>query len=498
METRMRIPLSVLGVLLLAAPAAWAQEPVVSTSAQSRNVSLTVYNQGFAIVRERREVALAAGLNRVRYQDVAQQIEPTTVSIQSASVPGGVSVREQNYQYDLIGTAAILEKSVGRTVRFRRMLPNGGVEVVEGTLLSAPPQGVVVRTSDGRLLLNPAGEVEVAEMPGGLISRPSLFWLLQSARGGPQTLDVSYLTQGIGWSADYVAVIDSAESAVDLTGWVTLNNRSGTTYPEAQLQLMAGNVRRVTQMMRRRGEVELEDVMVTAAPAPPQFSEEAFFEYHLYTLDGRTTLANNETKQMTLLTAADAGVQRQLVFDSQRQWGWSAQPGAGYRTEEVRGAIMLQLRNSESNRMGMPLPAGVVRLYKADARGNVQFLGEDRIQHTPRDEMVRLYLGDAFDVVATRRTVSERRLRLDRAGREIADVGNLCRGCRQAWEFTQEIVFRNHKESPADVLLTEHLNGEWTLISQSHPHRRKDAGTLEFELRVPARSEVTVTYTARI
>ncbi|HEX2081564.1 MAG TPA: DUF4139 domain-containing protein [Longimicrobium sp.] len=490
---------SVLALLALASASAWGQEPIVSTSADSRGVSLTVYNQGFAIVRERREVPLAAGMNRVRYQDVAQQIEPATVSIQSATVPGGVSVREQNYQYDLIGTQAILEKSVGRTVRFRRLLPGGGVEVVEGTLLSAPAQGVVVRTSDGRLLLNPAGEVEVAEMPGGLISRPSLFWLLHASRGGAQTLDVSYLTQGIGWSADYVAVIDSAEAAVDLTGWVTLNNRSGTAYPQAQLQLLAGSVRRVTPMIRRQGEIALEDVMVAAAGAgTPQFAEEAFFEYHLYTLDGRTTLANNETKQMTLLTAADAGVQRQLVFDSRRHWGWYAQPGAGYRTEEVRGAIMLQLRNTRSNGMGMPLPAGIVRLYKADARGNLQFLGEDRIQHTPRDEMVRLYLGDAFDVLATRRTVSERRLRLDRQGREVPDEGNLCRGCRHAWEFTQEIVVRNHKDTPADVLLTEHLGSQWQLVAQSHAHRRTDASTLEFELRVPAGTEVTVTYTARI
>jgi len=495
----MRIPLSVLTALVLAAPPAWTQEPVVSTSAESRGVSLTVYNQGFAIVRERREVALAAGMNRVRYQDVAQQIEPATVSIQSASVPGGVSVREQNYQYDLIGTAAILEKSVGRTVRLRRVLPDGRVEVVEGTLLSAPAQGMVIRTSDGRLLLNPAGEVEVAEMPGGLISRPSLFWLLESARAGAQTLDVSYLTQGIGWSADYVAVIDSAESAVDLTGWVTLNNRSGTTYPEAQLQLLAGSVRRVAPGMLRRGEaVALEDVVVTAAPAPPAFSQEAFFEYHLYTLAGRTTLANNETKQMTLLTADGAAVRRQLVFDSRRAWGWYAQPGAGYRTEEVRGAIMLQLRNSESNRMGMPLPAGVVRLYKADGRGNLQFLGEDQIQHTPRDEMVRLYLGDAFDVVATRRTVSERQLRLNRDGREIADEGGMCRGCRHAWELSQEITIRNHKQTPADVLLTEHLGSQWELVAQSHPHRRTDASTLEFELRVPTGAEVVVTYTARI
>ena len=495
----MRTSLSVLAVLLFAAPPARAQEPVVSTSAESRGVSLTVYNQGFAIVRERREIPLAAGLNRVRYQDVAALIEAPTVSIQSATLPGGVSVREQNYQYDLIGTNAILEKSVGRTVRFRRTMPDGRVEVVEGTLLSAPSQGMVVRTSEGRLLLNPHGEVEVAEMPGGLISRPSLFWLLQSARSGPQTLEVSYLTQGLRWSADYVAVVDSAETAVDLTGWVTLDNRSGTAYPEAQLQLLAGSVRRVTPAVMGRQAIALEDVVVTGAAAgAPQFAQEAFFEYHLYTLDGRTTLANNETKQMTLLTAADAGVRRQLVFDSRRAWGWIAQPGAGFRTNEVRGAIMLELRNARENGMGMPLPAGIVRLYKADARGNLQFLGEDRIDHTPRDEMVRLYVGDAFDVVATRRTVSERRLRLDRRGGEIEIVGPLCRTCRDAWEFTQEIVIRNHKDTPADVLVTDHLGNQWELVSQSHPHRRTDASTLEFELRVPANSEVTVTYTARI
>jgi hypothetical protein len=495
----MRASLSVLALLLFAAPAADAQEPVVSTSAASRGVSLTVYNQGFAIVRERRELALAAGLNRVRYQDVAQLIEPQTVSIQSATAPGGVAVREQNYQYDLIGTQAILEKSVGRTVRFRRVLPGGGVEVVEGTLLSAPSQGMVVRTTDGRLLLNPQGEVEVAEMPGGLISRPSLFWLLQADRAGAQTLDVSYLTQGLAWSADYVAVIDSAERSVDLTGWVTLRNQSGTAYPEAQLQLLAGNVRRITPMLQARqaGQIALEDIVVTAAGAP-QFVEEAFFEYHLYTLDGRTTLANNETKQMTLLTAADAGVRRHIVFDSQRAWGWYAQPGAGFRTEDVRGAIVLELPNERANGMGMPLPAGIVRLYKADGRGNLQFLGEDRVDHTPREEMVRLYVGDAFDVVGTRRTVSERELRLDPNGREIEDVGPLCRRCRRAWEVRQEIVIRNRKETNADVLITEHLGTRWELVAQSHPHRRTDASTLEFELRVPAGGEVTVAYTARI
>lgn len=495
----MRPASSVLCALLLAAPAAGAQAPVVSTAAESRGVSLTVYNQGFAIVRERREIALAAGLNRVRYEDVAQKIQPPTVSIQSLTAPGGVSVREQNYQYDLVSHAAILEKSVGRTIRLRRPRGEQGDEVIEGVLLSAPPNGTVIRTSDGRLLLNPWGEMEVTEMPAGLISRPSLFWLLQAQRPGPQTLEVSYLTQGLGWSADYVAVIDSAERAVDLTGWVTLNNQSGTPYPEAQLQLLAGDVRVVTPQLQARasGALLLEDIVVTGTGGPA-FAEESFFEYHLYTLDGRTTLANNETKQMTLLSAADAPVRRQLVFDSRRSWGWSAQPGAGYRTEPVRGAIMLELPNERASGMGIPLPAGIVRLYKADGRGNLQFLGEDRIQHTPRDEMVRLNVGQAFDVLATRRMVEERRVRLDRDGREIPRQGPMCRRCRDAWEFEQEIVVRNHKDTPAEVLITEHLGSVFEVVSSSHAPRRTDAGTIEFAVTVPADGEVTVTYRARI
>jgi hypothetical protein len=494
----MRHSPSVLCALLLTAAAAGAQEPVVSTSAESRGVSLTVYNQGFAIVRERREVPLAAGVNRVRYQDVAQKIQAPTVSIQSVTHPGGVAVREQNYQYDLVSHAAILEKSIGRTVRLRRNRGERGDEVIEGVLLSAPPNGIVIRTTDGRLLLNPWGEVEVTEMPAGLVSRPSLFWLLQAQRAGPQTLEVSYLTQGLGWSADYVAVIDSTERAVGLTGWVTLDNQSGTTYPEAQLQLLAGDVRVVTPRLQARAAnaLALEGVVVTGAGGP-QFAEEAFFEYHLYTLDGRTTLANNETKQMTLLTAADAVVRRQLVFDSQRSWGWSAQPGAGYRTEPVRGAVVLELRNARDNGMGMPLPAGVVRLYKADARGNLQFLGEDRIEHTPRDEMVRLNVGQAFDVVATRRTVEERMVRLDREGREVPREGAPCRRCSEAWEFQQEIVVRNHKDTPAEVLITEQVGTQFQVLSSTHPPRRTDAGTLEFTVTVPPDAEVTVTYRAR-
>jgi hypothetical protein len=365
-------------------------------------------------------------------------------------------------------------------VRFRRRLPTGNVETLEGTLISTPSSGgVVIRTADGRLVLSPEGEVEVMELPAGLISRPSLLWLLDAQRAGRQQADVSYMTGGLTWSADYVAVIDSAERKVDLTGWVTLNNTSGATFADAALQLMAGNVRRVSPMGFNGANVRIRGASSDAPPAPPAFSQESFFEYHLYTLDGRTTLANNETKQMTLTSAQNAGVRRRLVFDSRRGWNWGFGPGQGSSTEPVKAAIMLEMPNSRANGMGMPLPAGVVRLYKADSRGNVQFLGEDRIDHTPRDETVRLYVGDAFDVVATRRIVSERS------------------GDRWS-ESTVELTLRNHKESPADVAVVEHFWGSWRMSSSSIPANRVDATTAEFPVTISADGTVVLTYTVRV
>lgn len=455
-----------------------AQDSLVSTPRDTREVSLTVYNQNLAVVRERRDLALRPGLNRVRYEDVAQMVEAPTVSIRSVN-GGGVSVREQNYQFDLVSPGAILEKSVGRTIRLRR-----GDQVVEGTLLSAPGSGagMVLRTADGRLLLSPHGEVEVAEMPPGLASRPSLLWMLDAARGGTQTVEVSYLSGGLAWAADYVAVFDSAEGKVALQGWVTLTNRSGTTYRDAALQLLAGEVRTVTPRsmpLQGRQPLQLEGLVVTGSATGTRFNEEAFFEYHLYTLDGRTTLANNEVKQVSLLTAPHAGVRRRLVFDSQRAWGWNATPGAGYRTEAVKAAIVLELENSRENGMGLPLPAGVVRMYKADARGNLQFLGEDRVDHTPRDETVRLYLGNAFDVVATRKVSGDHQ--------------------RDAYtrDVTVEVSVRNHKQAPSDVAVVEHLGGGWQIVESTHPHEKKDAGTAEFAFRVPADSETVLRYTVR-
>ena len=279
-----------------------------------------------------------------------------------------------------------------------------------------------------------------------------------------------------------MAVVNEAETAVDVTGWVTLTNQSGATYPEAGLQLIAGDVRRV-QPQRPQYEMREEAVMARmAAAAPPQ--QEAFFEYHLYTFPTPTTLQDRETKQLELLSAADVGTTRRLVVDASGSYFpfyRRPRPGAGGATNETSAAVVLQIENAEANNMGMPLPAGTVRVYKADRRGALQFLGEDRIEHTPRDETVRLYVGDAFDVVATRREVSNRR------------VNDSTR------EITVEVEVRNRKETATEVDVVERVfYGDWRITDSTHEAERLDSRTAQFTLSLDAGETETVRYTARL
>ncbi len=468
-----------LAAALMTAPTALAQQPLVSTPEEQENVSLTVYNGGFGVVREVRPLTLAAGRSLVRFEGVAAQIDPTSLALRSLTDPEGLSVREQNYQYALIGTQSVLDAAVGRPIRLTRPLDGGRMETLDGVLISQPGQGRIIRLDDGRILVDPVGTIELAGLPPGLLSRPSLLWTLDAARGGAHRAEVSYMTNGMTWKADYVAVLRADERHVDIQGWVTLDNQSGATYRDASLQLMAGEVRRVQdQPVVGYGN----GVMMERAAAAPAFQEESFFEYHLYTLDGQTTLENRETKQMTLLSAAEVGVRRRLVFDGGGYYGWwrpRGRPGAGGATDELSAAIVVEVENTEANRMGMPLPAGKVRVYQADRRGNLQFLGEDRVGHTPRNERVRLYIGDAFDVVGTRRVVSDRRI----SDRET--------------EQTVEVQIRNRKETPAEVAVVERLGGTWRMVTESHQHTALDAHTIEYALTLGPDATETVRYTVR-
>ena len=469
--------------LLVSAMAARAQ-PVVSVPESRETTSLTVYNGGFAVVREVRTIPLRRGLLSVRFEGVPSRIDPTSLSLASLSAPGSVSVREQNYQYNLVSTQSVLDAAVGQRIRLVRQIGETTV-VDEGVLISQPGQGRIVRLDDGRVLVDPAGTIELTTLPDGLLSRPSLLWQLDSAVDGPQRLEARYLTEGISWKADYVAVVNDDETALDLTGWVTLDNQSGTSYRQAALQLIAGDVRRVQPPppAYARGNMAMDEMVVSQA-AP---TEEAFFEYHLYTFPNPTDIAERETKQMELLSAQRVGTARRLVIDATGQFFPFYRPARpGETGEERSAAVVMTVANTEANRMGMPLPAGTVRVYKADARGALQFLGEDRIEHTPRGESLRLYIGDAFDVVGTRTEVSARQI----SNRER--------------EVTVEISVRNRKTTAAEVDVVERaFYGDWRITEATVDGRallpeRLDARTAQWSLRLGADETATVRYTARL
>ncbi|HEY9786798.1 MAG TPA: DUF4139 domain-containing protein [Candidatus Obscuribacterales bacterium] len=455
-------------------------------ASDSQGVSLTIYNQNFGLVRDLRNVELKNGINYVQFADVAARIDPTSVSFSSLTAPNQVVVREQNYRYDLLEPTTILTKSVGKPVKFKQFLANGQVNEISGILLNPPRatvsdtegnvsvthQGLVVKSGEN-IILNPHGQVELAELPPGLVSRPSLVWKLETTKGGTHKTEIAYQTQGLNWRCDYVAVVNEDDSASDLTSWVTLDNKSGTGYKNAALKLMAGDVHRVQPPQpHARGYL-----MAAEAAPQKQFQEQAFAEYHLYTLQGTTDVNSNETKQLSLFNANNVPTKKLFIFDSQAP----IYPMGGYAPQSGQKInVKLELENSEKNNLGMPLPKGKVRVYKKDKDGALQFIGEDNIDHTPRDEKVRLYIGDAFDLVGERKQTNYQRVS-DHVSR-----------------ISYEMSLRNHKEQAVTITAVEHAYGQWKIIEESMPHVKKDSKTFEFPVKVPARGEVKVIYTIEI
>lgn len=459
-------------VALSGGPAAsGAQEARQSTGADRRQVTITVYNQNFGLVREVRDVTLVRGRTVLEFRDVASEIQPETVHLRA--LRGGLHVLEQNYQYDLLNPQKLLEKYVGRTVRvYRYNEQTGRDEPVAAEVLSVNG-GAILRIGD-EITFNYPGRFSFPEIPDNLIAKPTLVWLLES-EAARQELEVSYLANNLNWQVDYVFVVNQTDTQGDLTGWVTLTNQSGATYTDARLKLVAGDVQRVTPEVERR--MRADAMRTLAAEAAPQFREEAFFEYHLYTLERPTTLRQNEKKQVTLLEAQRIGVAKRLIFRGQPYF-YRGTYGEVVPNQKV--GVFLDFRNSEQNRLGMPLPKGIVRVYKADASGAQQFVGEDRIDHTPRDELVRIKVGESFDVVATRRQMDYRVLS----------------GC--ASESAWEIALRNHKDAAEEVQVVEPVGGDWEVVTSSHAATKVDAGTLSFTASVPGRGETKVSYRVRV
>jgi hypothetical protein len=430
-------------------------------------------------VKETRSLSLAAGRNEVRFMDVASQINPRTVHMVSLTAPQSLSVLEQNYEYDLISPEKLMERFVGRKVRLVFPPPGGertAEREMEGTLISTT--GGMVYEIDGQFHVNPPARVILPEIPGGLISVPTLVWLLDNAAtagaAAPAVhkVETSYLTGGISWAADYVSVVSADDAKADLAGWVTIDNNSGATYKDARLKLVAGEIHRAqpeaVPMMQRMETLGVQK-------AAPAFAEESFFEYHLYTLDRPATIKDRQTKQISLMEASGVPVKKILLLAGEPSFFRSR---FGSIATDIKVAVILEMTNSQKNGLGIPMPRGVVRLYKKDGSGSLQFIGEDGIKHTPRDEKISLKVGEAFDVVADRTQVDYKAVS---AGRYDVET-----------EF--EIKIRNHKDEAVAVTVREPVPGDWKVLSSSYPWLKADAHTIEFNVPVAAGAESVLRY----
>ncbi len=464
-----RLTAFALAGLLGWAPAAGAA-PVKITAGEQRDVMITVYNGNLGLVKDVREVRLGPGVLETHFIDVAAQIDPTSVHLRSLTDPAGLKILEQNYEYDLLSSEKLMEKYVGRKVRLYQS--NGTFQ--EATLLST--RGPVYDIN-GQIHMGHFGSVVLPALPENLVSKPTLAWLLRNTRPVPQRVEASYLTGGISWKSDYVMLINAADSRADLTGWVTINNQSGATYRDAALKLVAGDVHRAGSRDDSRRALEMAAKAASPAVADREFKSEGFFEYHLYSLEGRTTIKESQTKQLTLLSAADIPVDKRFIYYGAAGYH-RTQYGMPISNQKV--GVYLDIRNTKENRLGVPLPKGKVRVYKADASGSQQLIGEDWIDHTPKDERVRIKMGEAFDVVG------------ERVQKDWKRIGS------NLYEIEWEITLRNHKKEAVTVEVMEPMPGDWEILRATHPHQKVQAFTARWSLPVPKEGAATLGYRTRV
>ncbi len=467
----MKLAIVVMAALLWAFPLVSAQEQAGTSVEDQVDVALTAYNDGLGLVRDTRELTLPTGELFLDFRDVAERIKPETVSLQSLASERSLTVFEQNYEYDLMSPSKLKEKYVGEMVKLVSFSEKDGFETVDARLLSVN-EGPIYEV-DGEIYLGHPGQVVLPDVPEDLRATPTLVWLLDNALSN-QELELTYLTEGISWKADYVINLARDDRSMDLTGWITLDNRSGATYENAELKLVAGDVHRVERRPEPRAMRMMADEAVAAEAAPAE--QEAFAEYHLYTIPRRTTIRQNQQKQVLLLEADNIVSDKHYELHAPSHF-FRQQVGT---QRDLRPEVYIEFANEEGNNLGMPLPGGIMRVYQEDSAGMPQFAGEDRINHTPRDEDVRLKIGSAFDVVA------------DRVQTDFTRVSD------RVTESSFEITLRNHKDADVTVDVVENIQGDWDILDSSHDYEQRDARTAVFSLDIPSRGETVLTYDVRV
>jgi hypothetical protein len=455
-----------------------AQDFYTTTNEDQVELALTVYNSDIALVRDVRNLQLGRGISDLHYMDVAATVNPATVHFRSLSAPSRVRVLEQNYEYDLLEPEKLLRKYVGRDVTLvrRRLNQNTAQEEEVTARLLSYNNAPVWRIGGDIVTGMQADHIRFPELPGNLYSRPTLIWTLDNSGGQQHRVEASYLAGKLSWNADYVLTVARDDKAADIDGWVTVVNGSGTSFKNARLQLVAGDLNRVRQVINK---MELNMARKSAdAVSEMSMSQEAFSDYHLYTLGRKTTVNNSETKQVSMLGATAFPVQKRYVVEGQAIYYHNAQhPGAPIK-DVVQ--VYYQFKNEEKAGLGMPMPAGTVRVYQSDSTGGVQFVGEDRIDHTPKDEAINLKIGNAFDVVCERKQTDFQKI----AG--------------STYEVEYEVTLRNHKATPVTVEVNEPIGGTWRMLQSSHEWSKTSAWAAQFTVPVSADGAAVLKYRVRV
>jgi hypothetical protein len=445
-----------------------AQEPAVETNsptlALQEAVGVTVYNNNFAVISQQRPIAFDKGLNTIRFTDVASAIEPASVNFQCISAPGKIAVLEQNYEYDLVSTSSLFNRYLDKAINIS--IKGSGADQgknVVGVLMAVRDNNLILKDSSGRLEIISNDSVEnisLEQFPEELVTKPTLIWLARAEAAGRELCRVTYTTADLSWKADYSAILSASDDALDISGWVAIDNKSGATYKDATIKLIAGDVRRIgePQIPRQRFEA------IKMAAALPAFEEKPFMEYHIYTLQRRSTINNNQVKQIEFITPA-LNVPAKKIYLYERD----------KKADKVQ--VKFEFENKKDNGLGIALPKGKVRVFKRDADDMLEFVGEDLIDHTPKDEKASLYIGDAFDIAVEYKLLDSRVER------------------RARWE-KHSIELKNRKDAPVTVFVDEKFSPwvNWSIEQSTQPYVKKDATTARFTVELAADSTAAVEY----
>ena len=461
---------------LAAAPA--ASDVSTSTLDDQTDLAVTVYNSDLALVRDTRSLRLGSGVTDLHFMDIAATVNPASVHFRSLTEPNRVNVLEQNYEYDLLEPDKLLRKFVGRDVTLVRRKTDQGTtteEEVKAHLLSY--NNAPVWQINGEIVTGmQADHIRFPELPGNLYSRPTLIWTLNNSGSGQHRVEASYLAQKLSWSADYVLTVARDDKAADLDGWVTVVNGSGTAFRNAKLQFVAGDLNRVRGAMVNAQRLEAKSMAMDAAA--PAMSQESFSDYHLYSMDRKTSVNNNETKQVSMMNATGFPVAKRYVVDGQAFYYRNQQHPGSPLKDVVQ--VYYQLKNETKSGLGMPMPSGTVRVYQSDSKGGIQFVGEDRIDHTPKDETINLKIGNAFDVTCERKQTDFQRI------------------SSNVFEMEYSITLKNHKAVPVSVEVNEPIGGTWRMVSSSHTWAKTDAWAARFAVPVSVDGTSELKYRVRV